>query len=229
MASASSALCPINIPPPHGSLSITRVIWPVNQVLHRVHDQAYAADGFNPGVNGNARFSPILDRGFTPARQIPTLYGGTTFDCAAMETVFHDVPFAPGMKTYDKRKLTGQVHSMLMPTAHLVLADLQTIALRKLGVSRNQLIDTEKACYPDTRAWAAAIYAQAPDVQGLCWTPRQDDSAQAVVLFGSRVGPGVLQPQGPPRSLVGDPDAYRDLLQLAHAIGADITSHLPLP
>lgn len=27
---------------------------------------------------------------------IPTLYGGTTFDCAAMETVFHDVPIAPG-------------------------------------------------------------------------------------------------------------------------------------
>ena len=42
-------------------------------VLHRVHLHRYRADQFNPGVSGNARFSPIQDEHGQP---IPTLYGG---------------------------------------------------------------------------------------------------------------------------------------------------------
>ena len=57
---------------------------------------------------------------------------------------------------------------------------------------RPGMIDTEKDRYPATRAWAAALHAQCPDIQGLCWTSRQDDSAQAVMLFGDRIVPGVL-------------------------------------
>jgi hypothetical protein len=92
---------------------------------------------------------------------IPTLYGGTTFDCAAMETIFHDVPFAPGLKTFDKQKLADQVYSQVTPKRTLSLADLSTKALRKLGVQRNELIDTEKDVYPSTRKWAEAIHAGA--------------------------------------------------------------------
>ncbi len=68
-----------------------------------------------------------------------------------METVFHDVPFAPGFKSFDKRKLVGQIHSVLLPAMDLVLADLSNVSLRKLGVPRAQLIDTEKDRYPETR------------------------------------------------------------------------------
>jgi hypothetical protein len=63
--------------------------------MHRVHDDVYLGDQFNPNSMGNARFSPIHD---TDGAVIPTLYAGTTLDCALMETIFHDLPFKIGFK-----------------------------------------------------------------------------------------------------------------------------------
>lgn len=68
-----------------------------------------------------------------------------------METVFHDVPHTAGLKTFDKNKLAGQVHSTLRVQHAIQLVDLASVPLRKLGVTRKQLIDTEKAQYPATR------------------------------------------------------------------------------
>lgn len=84
-------------------------------------------------------------------RPVPTLCGGNTFECAAMETVFHDVPFCAGLKTYDKTKLDAKLHSEISPDRDLLLADLSNTALRKLGISRSQLIDTEKDRYSKPR------------------------------------------------------------------------------
>jgi hypothetical protein len=205
--------------PPPPILHITLASWPAGTPLHRVHHLDYGAVQFNPGIRGNARFSPIADR---HARAIPTLYGGSSFACAAMESVFHDVPFTPGFKAYDKNKLLGHGHSQCVATRDLVLADLTSRALRKLGVERKRLIDTEKDQYPVTRQWAVAIHAAFPQVQGLYWVARQDDSARAVVLFGDRVADGVLRPAAATRSLVDDPVAYGELLALAEQIGVDI-------
>ena len=190
-------------------------------VLHRIHKLDYGAVQFNPGLVGNARFSPIAD---ADGSLIPTLYGGSSFACAAMESVFHDVPFTSGFKAYDKNKLGGHGHSQCIATRDLVLADLTSRALRKLGVERKQLIDTEKDQYPLTRQWAVAIHAAFPQVQGLCWIARQDDSARAAVLFGDRIADGVLQPSAATRSLVDDPAAYGELLALAEQIGVDIVA-----
>lgn len=205
--------------PPSTPLTISRTTWPSGLVFHRVHDARYGATEFHPGVTGNARFSPIRNRAGEP---IPTLYGGASFECAAMETVFHDVPFTPGFKAYDKARLDGQLHSQVVPAAALVLADLGSKALRKLGVERKRLIDTEKDQYPVTRLWAEAIHGECPDVQGLCWTSRQDDSARAMVLFGDRVAPGLLRQAGASRSLAADAACYGELLDLAMHIGVDI-------
>ncbi len=193
------------------------MVWPRGQLIHRIHLDRYAPEAFNPGLAGNARFSPIRSTAGDP---IPTLYGGTTFDCAAMETLFHDVPFAAGLKTFDKGKLDGQVHSVLRTHANLVLADLSNVALRKLGVARRRLIDTEKDHYPATQRWAEAIHAQGTDIQGLCWISRQDDRAQAVMLFGDRINRATLEPAAPSRSVLLDLDAYAGLLALAERIGA---------
>jgi hypothetical protein len=179
------------------------------------------ADQFNPGIEGNARFSPIQNKEGEP---IPTLYGGSTFECAAMETVFHDVPFTAGFKAYDKSKLNKQVHSQVKSNQDLVLADLSSKALRKLGVKRSQMIDTEKDQYPLTRKLAATIHAECAKIQGLCWTSRQDDGARAIVLFGDRILPDTLQQVGASRSLIGDSATYGDLLNLAEKIGVDIVS-----
>ena len=105
------------VPEPLSDLSglVKTMTWPSGQAIHRVHLDSYDGNAFNPGMKGNARFSPIQD---VAGASIPTLYGGTTFDCAAMETIFHDVPFAPGLKTFDKAKLTDQAYSIVTPRRH---------------------------------------------------------------------------------------------------------------
>ena len=139
-----------------------------------------------------------------------------------METVFHDVPHTAGLKTFDKNKLAGQVHSTLRVQHAIQLVDLASVPLRKLGVTRKQLIDTEKAQYPATRQWARAIHRQCPRAQGLSWVSRQDDAARAVVLFGDRIPEDTVQPQGVSRSLLDDIDAYDAVLELADRIGVNI-------
>ncbi|WP_460097831.1 hypothetical protein [Pseudomonas sp. S3_C01] len=41
-----------------------------------------------------------------------------------------------------------------------------------------------------------AIHSQYPDVQGLSWVSRQDDSVRSVVLFGDRIPDGTLSARG---------------------------------
>ena len=188
-------------------------------VLHRVHQSRYQADQFNSDTRGNARFSPIRDDHGTP---IPTLYGGTTVECALMETVFHDVPHTAGFKSFDKGRLVERVYSTVQIEQPLQLVDLTSVPLRKLGVTRKQLIDTEKDQYPATRKWAEAIHRQCPQAQGLSWVSRQDDSARAVVLFGDRIPDGALRANGNSRSLLDDGDTYDVVLDLADRIGVNI-------
>src|SRR3546814_11448371 len=91
-----------------------------------------------------------------------------------------------GFKSYDKAKLAGQVHSTIQLAAPLQLVNLASVPLRKLGVTRKQLIDTAKNQYSATRLWAEAIHRKCPPAQGLSWVYRQDDSARAVKLVGVR-------------------------------------------
>ena len=208
-------------PAPPDSLHVTYTELAEGEVLHRVHLSEHPASQFNPGVKGNARFSPVQDGQGKP---IPTLYGGTTLACALMETVFHDVPHVPGFKSYDKAKLDNQVYSTVQIGAPLQLVDLSSVSLRKLGVTRKQLIDTEKDQYPATRKWAEAIHRQCPQAQGLSWVSRQDDSARAVMLFGDRIPDGTLEAQGESRSLIEDGSTYDEVLDLAERIGVAIVS-----
>jgi hypothetical protein len=216
-AAAPASLVPA--PPADLEKLVQIIAWPKDQLIHRIHLDKYSAAAFNPGVAGNARFSPIQDASGT---SIPTLYGGTSFDCATMETVFHDVPFAAGLKTFDKAKLLDQAYSTLAPKRALVLADRSATALRSLGIRRNELIDTEKDQYRGTRKWAEAVHAACPNIEGLCWVSRQDDRAQAVVLFGDRISSADLAPSGLTRGILSDTVLYADLLLLADRIGVNV-------
>ena len=200
---------PSSTPSPPDKLHVTLISLDPGVVLHRVHQDKYPAEQFNPGTHGNARFSPIKDEHGNP---IATLYGGTTMQCALMETVFHDVPHTAGFKSFDKGKLMGQMHSTVQVDHALQLVDLASVPLHKLGLTRVQLIETEKDQYPATRRWAEAIRRQCPQAQGLSWISRQDDSARAVVLFGDRIPDGTLRPHGSPRSLLDDGATYDAVL-----------------
>ena len=209
----------VGLPPPPKSLDATLVTWGGGLEFHRVHELAFGGSEFNTSTKGNARFSPITD---DAGVLIPTLYAGTTLDCALMETIFHDVPFKAGFKPFSKLKIDGKVHSVLLPTADLRLIDLSTIALHKLGVKRTQLIDTTKVHYPATRRWARALYSQFPAAQGLRWTSRQDDQAHAIMLFGTRMSPSDLTLAGTSDSLLLDGHAPPSVIDLATRIGVTL-------
>lgn len=213
---ADPAGIPAIVPAPPALLKTSIKPWLRGVSMHRVHLAMYGALQFNPGVAGDARFSPICNLAGKP---IPTMYAGASFDCAALETVFHDVPFAPGLKTVSETKFINQVRCVIAPTIDLDLVDLGSIALRKLGVARNQLIDTEADTYAQTRKWAEAIHAQCSNAHGLCWTSRQHDAALAVVLFGDRLPAGALVERQAPRDLTHHPADYDEIIDLADRIG----------
>jgi hypothetical protein len=152
---------------------------------------------------------------------IPTLYAGTTLDCALMETVFHDVPYAAVPKMLSKAKhVAGRSHSSLKFRVDLTLVDLSTICLRRLGISRSQLIDTDASHYDESREWALALHEQYPAAQGLKWTSRQDDTALALVLFGDRIDGSAFELTGGPVSLLQpDGSACYQVLDLATRLG----------
>ena len=211
-----------DIPAPSAGLDLSMIILPVDSILHRVHLEDYGATAFNPGVHGNARFSPICNAEGQP---IPTLYAGVSLACALMETVFHDVPHVPGFKSLDRARFIRQVHSTLTLRQPLQLVDLASIPLRRLGISRRQLIDTEKDTYPATRRWAEAIHTQCPSAQGLSWISRQDDSARALVLFGDRIEAGALVQSGASSPLLDEAGTCCDVvLDLAERLGVCIVS-----
>jgi hypothetical protein len=201
-----------------GTLNATTIDWGKGVALFRVHRAVYGPTQFNPSKAGDARFSPLV---LPTGEVVPTLYAGTTLDCALMETVFHDVPFAPGLKTVSKTtSVRGQMRSSMRATRGLSLIDLRSIALRKLGLNRRELIDTEASQYPVTRAYALRLYEQFPSAEGMIWTSRQDDQSQALVLFETRLDGFVLEQLDHSESLIeSDGSTSSEVLALADRLG----------
>lgn len=130
-------------------------------VLHRVHPKKYGAAQFNDTAAGNARFSPIRN---AEGNIIPTIYAAQTFAGAAMETAFHDVPLAGALKTKAKADLEPLAHSEIKLEAELVLADLSVKGLSKLGLEKQDLIETDKDAYAMTHSFAEHIHASHPGI-----------------------------------------------------------------
>jgi hypothetical protein len=120
------------------------------------------------------------------------------------------------------KQIAGKVHSMFTPKVDLKLIDLSTVALRRLGVDRAHLIDSKKWHYPETRPWAERLYAQHRDAQGLRWTSRQDDSAQTMIPFGTRVKPADLMVADPSTSLLNGDLVAAPVTDLAVRIGVKL-------
>jgi RES domain len=156
---------------------------------------------------------------------IPTIYAGTTLDCALMETVFHDLPFAAGPKMWSKTShVAGKVYSQLTLSRDLALIDLSVIALHKLGIPRKDLIECDGSQYAETRAWALALHDQHPDAEGLIWTSRRADPEQAIVLFEDRLaGPALVASGAPTSLLLSDGSAILEVLTLAQRLGVLLT------
>lgn len=154
----------------------------VGAVLWRIHAKSLAGDTFNPGY-GFSRFAPIG----TMRKRVPTAYAAEEFEAAVYETIFHDLDPAQSFKTYSLSKLADVRCSVLRVASPLRLRSFLAPDLMKLGVARNQLIDTHSREFPDTRRWSAALHRKDTVTHGMVWESRAYPSALAMMFFGDRV------------------------------------------
>ncbi|MDN5753222.1 MAG: RES family NAD+ phosphorylase [Nitrosospira sp.] len=190
--------------------------WKKDHGIHRIHENAYRANEFNASGRGDARFSPLAD---AKGKVIPTLYGGNTFICAAMETVFHDLP-DQNVDDYilDFNDLDSLAVSRIHPVRELRLLSLVSRYLIPLKLKKTQVIETPVTDYPATTALALDWHTRYPDIDGLYWTSRQDDAAQACMLFGDRISEADLKIELNSDPLQG-PVHVKNLVDLARELG----------
>ncbi len=170
----------------------------------RCHDSRFGATEFNPGL-GDGRFHPMADE---EGRSIPTLYASTTPNGALSETVFHNVPIRGPRRRIRLPTLRSLMLSTLTPRRDLQLAQLHGHGLRRLQVSRRDLVESEASQYAWTRRWGESIH-RSRDVDGLVWVSRQHDTSFAAVLFGDRVARDDLEVLEPPLPLAWGPGLER--------------------
>lgn len=187
-------------------------------LLWRVYPRRYGVDGFNATRLGSARFSPLEVAGAI----VPTLYGGSTLDVALMETVWHDAPTpSDGFHLLLKGATEPRRVGSLKPSAALHLVDLTTVGLRRLGLARCDVIDSDQTAYPITRQLSAWLYENKPNAQGICWISRQNDEGKAVVLFEPRLASVKLAVDSEDEIFTDGPHLDA-LLTLAERMGASV-------
>ncbi len=204
------------LPAPPGPQRLDPLVseWAAGRPLVRVHRHEFAPTSFNPG-GGRGRFHPFAAE---DGSAVPTLYAADSVDGALSETVFRAVPVHGTARTLRASRLEPLRLSVLVPNRNLRLAALYGHGLRRLGLLRRDLIDTEIVRYERTAAWAAALHAARAALDGLEWVSRQHDASRAVVLFGDRVAAGDLTLREGPIPLDRGP-GWNLVLEAAEAAG----------
>ncbi len=188
---------------PEASSSLDPLIetWERGNPFLRCHDSRFGATEFNPGIGGG-RFHPLHT---LRNDSVSTLYGSDTLDGALSETVFHNIPVRGRQRSLRHASLRSLLFSTLAPRRDLKLAQLHGYGLRRLSLTRRQLIETESKQYPKTRRWGEALHRSNLRFDGLIWVSRQHDTSLAIVLFGDRVDRNDLEVVEPPLPLAWGP------------------------
>ena len=193
---------------------------------------------FNASGVGNARFSPLVDRGGV----IPTMYAAATQTVALLETSFHDVHETSTRIISESLHLARRGLVALTAPAPLALIDLTDQGLDRIGLARAQLVATTPEHYACTRQWAVSLHARriGPVVPvGILWQSRVAELARAdslllgdllalasavCVLYGDRVptDPAVWQPGDPHYDDMSSGDGRLLAEQIAEQLGAVI-------
>lgn len=187
-------------------------------LLWRVYPGLFGAIGHNGTGKGNARFSPIRD---SAGRIVPTLDAGTSPAVALMETVLHDAPWPSSGFILTLPPSTKELREMacLVNVEPLQLADFSSLNLRRLGLKKSQVIESDKTHYPASRDIAEWVYAHRPDLQGIVWSSRQDDRDLAMVLFQPRIQANALHVCNEGEN-IADGLALDELVDLLDLLGA---------
>lgn len=207
------------LPPPASSPNPLFETWESRKVFFRCHNIRFGATEFNPGM-GKGRFHPFLGLGGR-RRRVPTLYAADSLAGALSETIFHNLPVRGPDKAIRRSLLLPMVVSGLIVNRDLALVQLYGYGLRRLEVSRAELIESEADQYGQTAAWAQALHAHDKKPDGLVWVSRQYDASLALVLFGDRVSRGRLEVVEAPLPLYLGP-GFDEVQKAADAAGITI-------
>lgn len=230
--------CPVPAPDDVDLRRLRLAHLPEGATLHTSYARANWPALFNPSGIGNARFSPLGDRGAV----IPTMYAAAAQTVALLETCFHDVHSTGTRLISESLHLARRGLVALTTPTRLPLVDLTDEGLSRLGLRRAQLVATTPEHYACTRQWVLSLHARriGPTAPvGILWQSRVTELARAdslllgdlpalasdvCLLFGDRV------PMAPDAWQPGDP-RYDDLSsgggrllaeQIAEQLGAVI-------
>ncbi len=190
--------------------------WEPGREIVRVYDSRGGPLDFNP-TDSPGRFRPI----YVAGRVVPTLYGAADAETALAEGLLRGVS---ALRSGRRRRLyRAQVEGHRIVTLRcedeLRLARLHGAGLQRLGLTRQNVIDTEESEFPYTATWARALWGSKPRPHGIVWTSRQNDSARAMILWENRVRAASLAVLDHPVALDVDPGL--DLVRQA-CLDADV-------
>ena len=155
------------------------------KILHRIHNKGYGFAQFNPGKGSRrTRFAPFED---VSGNLIPSLYATSTLRSSIHETIFHNTRADATNKTIRIEEIHNRMHSEIRTKRTLKLVELRNPTLNNWGIEQVALIGSDRELYHKTALWAAAIYNDFPEAEGLIWTSRQCDPDDAMLFFGGRV------------------------------------------
>ena len=154
------------------------------RILHRIYHRGYGFAEFNPGKGRRTRFAPFYDVSGNP---IPSLYATSSLPSAIHETIFHNIPANDKKKIIRMQDIHVQIHAKFRVKRTLNLVGLRNPSLNNWGIKQTDLIGSSSKLYRETALWAAAIYNDFPQAEGLIWTSRQCDPDDAILFFGGRV------------------------------------------
>ena len=167
------------------------VQWPARRPFVRGHRTGHGALAVNASPTVR-RFRPVIDSGAV----VPTAYGAETGTIALAETVLRRAAASTGILHHVE--LRGLSLAKVSFQHDLDLIQLNGIGLRKLGLTRERVIDTGPSAYPDTAKLAQVLYDANPGAQGIVWPSRQSDDGDAFILWGTRLDPsGASALEGP--------------------------------
>lgn len=175
--------------PPKPFPPVNRHVLDAGVKITRIHHGQFEANSFNPAIGRPTRFAPVV---LSSGDFVPHLYAAQGYECAAHESIFHDVQHDAAHKSVAMAKVEPLRLSELRCRRSLTLASLFEPDLNAWNMTRGDLIDTYASQYVATAAWAAAIH-EASDVDGLIWTSRRCDPKFAMMLFGDRVAEDDLE------------------------------------
>ena len=159
---------------------------------------------FNPNPASNARFSPFQR---ADKSTVASLYAGDSVKAALMETVFHEVSVPSSKAILAQHAISARrwVITRIEATQSLALVDLTSPGLRRIGLSRSDLIDTNATSYSTTQKFARDLYMHFPNAQGIRWVSRLYDEGVCIVLWEDRIPSQILVQSSTAVSVLTEP------------------------